>query len=108
MLNLISFLSGRHVRHLRPGLVLALAASLSGVWLVVGQAAQTSQSAGSGAPDTGRVTKAQFDEWMTKLSNWGRWGTDDEHGALNLITPEARRRAAALVKSGATVSLSRQ
>ena len=108
MLDLISSLSGRHRRHLRPGLVLAIAASLSGVWLVVGQAAQSSQSAGSGAPNTGRVTKAQFDEWMTKLSNWGRWGKDDERGALNLITPETRRRAAALVKTGTTVSLSRQ
>ena len=45
---------------------------------------------------------------MTKLSNWGRWGKDDERGALNLITPETRRRAAALVKTGTTVSLSRQ
>jgi kynurenine formamidase len=108
MLDLISFLAGRHGRRLRPGLVLAIAASLSGVWLVVGQAAQSSQSAGSGAPNTGRVTKAQFDEWMTKLSNWGRWGKDDERGALNLITPETRRRAAALVKTGTTVSLSRQ
>ena len=30
------------------------------------------------------VTKAQFDQWMTELSNWGRWGDDDERGALNL------------------------
>jgi kynurenine formamidase len=108
MLDLISSLSGRHGRHLRPGLVLAIAASLLCVWLSVGQAAQTSQPSGSGAATTGSVTKAQFDEWMTKLSNWGRWGKDDERGALNLITPEARRRAAALVKTGTTVSLSRQ
>jgi kynurenine formamidase len=108
MLDLISSLSGRHGRHLRPGLILAIAASLSGVWLVVGQAAQASQPAGSGAPNSGRVTKAQFDEWMTKLSNWGRWGKDDERGALNLMTPETRRRAASLVKTGTTVSLSRQ
>ena len=108
MLDLISFRSGRYGRYLRLGLVLAFAASLSGVWLDVGQAAQSSQPAGSGASTTGRVTKAQFDEWMTKLSNWGRWGKDDERGALNLITPETRRRAAALVKTGTTVSLSRQ
>jgi len=108
MLDLISSRSGRYGRHLRLGLVLAIAASLSSVWLVVGQAAPSSQSAGSGAPNTGLVTKAQFDEWMTKLSNWGRWGKDDERGALNLITPETRRRAAALVKTGTTVSLSRQ
>jgi kynurenine formamidase len=102
-------LSGRHRRHHRPGLVLAIVAwLLAGVWLVAGQAAQSSQPSGSRAANTGSVTKAQFDEWMTKLSNWGRWGKDDERGALNLITPEARRRAAALVKTGTTVSLSRQ
>jgi len=107
MLDPISSVSGRHRRHLPLGLVLAIAASLAGVWLV-GQAAQSSQPSRSGAADTGSVTKAQFDEWMTKLSNWGRWGKDDERGALNLITPEVRRRAAALVKTGTTVSLSRQ
>ncbi len=34
------------------------------------------------------------------VSNWGRWGPDDELGALNYITPELRRAAAALVVSG--------
>jgi len=52
------------------------------------------------------VTKDQFDEWMEDLSNWGRWGTDDERGVLNLITEEKRRQAGALVQTGATVSLS--
>jgi kynurenine formamidase len=108
MLDLISSLPGRRRRHRRPRLVFAIAASLAGVWLAAGQAAQSSQPSGSGGPNAGRVTKAQFDEWMTKLSNWGRWGKDDERGALNLMTPETRRRAAALVKTGTTVSLSRQ
>ena len=26
-----------------------------------------------------------------KVSNWGRWGTDDERGTLNFITPEMVR-----------------
>jgi hypothetical protein len=51
------------------------------------------------------VTREQFDQWMTTLSNWGRWGKDDERGALNLITAEKRRQAAALVKTGDIVSL---
>lgn len=51
------------------------------------------------------VTKDQFDEWMTELSNWGRWGDDDERGVLNLITEEKRRQAGALVQTGTTVSL---
>ena len=53
------------------------------------------------------VTKATVDGWMTELSNWGRWGEDDELGALNLITPEKRVQAAALVKQGVSVSLAR-
>ena len=36
-----------------------------------------------------KMTKADVDRWMTELSNWGRWGKDDERGALNLITPES-------------------
>jgi hypothetical protein len=39
------------------------------------------------------------------ISNWGRWGTDDELGTLNLITPEKRKSAAALVRDGVSVSL---
>jgi len=51
------------------------------------------------------VTKAQFERWMTELSNWGRWGKDDQYGAANLFTAEKRRSAAALATVGTTVSL---
>ena len=51
------------------------------------------------------VSQAQYDRWLDELSNWGRWGPDDEMGALNLITPEKRRAAAGLVTEGFTVSL---
>lgn len=40
-------------------------------------------------------------------NNWGRWGPDDQMGAINLITPQKRVRAASLVKTGRAVSLSR-
>ena len=53
------------------------------------------------------VTKADYDRWKTELSNWGRWGKDDQIGAVNLITPAKRRQAAALVKEGVSVSLAR-
>ena len=46
---------------------------------------------------------AYFDE----LSNWGRWGDEDELGTLNLITPEKRRQAASLVREGITVGCSK-
>jgi len=51
------------------------------------------------------VNKAQVDRWMTELSNWGRWGTDDQLGALNFITPAKRREAMALAKDGVVISL---
>ncbi|HZU74265.1 MAG TPA: cyclase family protein [Acidimicrobiales bacterium] len=43
----------------------------------------------------------------TELSNWGRWGDDDQLGALNFITPAMRAAAAAGVRSGRTVSCAR-
>jgi hypothetical protein len=52
-------------------------------------------------------TEAQVVEWYTSLSNWGRWGPDDQLGTLNLITPEKRRQAAGLVREGVVVSCAR-
>ena len=54
------------------------------------------------------VDKATVELWMKELSNWGRWGAADQKGTMNLITPDTRRRAAALVKEGFAVSLSRE
>jgi len=59
------------------------------------------QQSSSHAP----ANKAQVDRWMTDLSNWGRWGKDDQLGALNLITPAKKREAMALAKEGIVVSL---
>ena len=53
------------------------------------------------------ISAAEYERWQTDLSNWGRWGPDDELGALNLITPAKRLEAAALVQEGITVSLAR-
>ncbi|WP_062466639.1 cyclase family protein [Demequina maris] len=61
------------------------------------------------------VTSAGFDprdpeaaiETMARaVSNWGRWGADDAVGTLNLIDDAARARAATLVRTGASISLS--
>ena len=45
--------------------------------------------------------------YMTSLSNWGRWGPDDQLGTLNLITQEKRAQAGGLVRKGISVSCSR-
>src|ERR1700682_5511794 len=64
------------------------------------------EAASQGSSSRPLVSEAQFEAWQTELSNWGRWGKDDELGTLNLITPEKRRAALALVKEGVPVSLS--
>jgi kynurenine formamidase len=40
-----------------------------------------------------------------RVSNWGRWG-DDVRGTMNFLTADKRRAAAALVRTGASFSLS--
>lgn len=57
-----------------------------------------------GLRDRKPTTVAEFEAYRTRLNNWGRWGADDELGTLNLITPDVRRGAAALVRDGRTVS----
>jgi len=52
-------------------------------------------------------TPEEYKEWRETLSNWGRWGDDDQLGTLNFITDETRQAAASLVREGRTVSLSR-
>ena len=51
------------------------------------------------------ASEAEFRQAMKEVSNWGRWGADDELGASNLITPAKRKQAAALVKEGVSISL---
>jgi kynurenine formamidase len=58
-------------------------------------------------PDHDNPTRDDVIAYIRERSNWGRWGKDDERGAINLITPEKRRQAASLVRSGRSVSLSR-
>jgi len=42
---------------------------------------------------------------MTGLSNWGRWGLDDELGTLNFISDEVRARAVMQATTGRVISL---
>ena len=47
----------------------------------------------------------ELDQMFKQISNWGRWGKDDQLGSVNLVTNTKRKQAAALVKSGVSVSL---
>ncbi len=53
-------------------------------------------------------TKAEVLAYLKEDRNWGRWGDDDQMGAVNLVTNENRLAAAQLVKTGRAVSLSRE
>src|SRR2546422_7882930 len=55
-----------------------------------------------------KLTRTGIDSMMQELSNWGRWGKDEQSGAVHLITPAVRKAAAALVKDGVSISLSRR
>jgi len=87
---------------LKPtGVVVVFAALLSSG----GLATLRSQGAPASGKERPEVTRAQVDRWMTELSNWGRWGKDDQLGTLNLITQQKRQQALALAKRGEVVSL---
>ena len=51
------------------------------------------------------MSRVEFDQLMQDISNWGRWGADDQLGTLNLITPDKRRDAASLVIDGVAISM---
>ena len=53
-------------------------------------------------------TEDQVLAYFDQLSNWGRWGADDELGTLNLISPANVRSAAAEVRAGISVGCARR
>ena len=81
---------------------LAAAVAVAAALLVTTVGGSPQSAAQSARPP---VSEAQYERWKTELSNWGRWGKDDQIGALNLITPAKRRQAAGLVRDGVSVSL---
>ena len=85
--------------------VLAMvAAAPDGVPAAAQQDSALQGSTAAAAP----VDRATFERWIQELSNWGRWGKDDQKGTLNHITPDRRRVAASLVRDGVSVSLAHE
>jgi kynurenine formamidase len=65
-----------------------------------------SERAPSMAPERNpKVTEAEFKTMFEAVKTWGQWGADDQRGALNYITAEHVTAAAALIRSGVSVSL---
>jgi kynurenine formamidase len=52
-----------------------------------------------------QVTAAEFARLFDSVRSWGAWGSDDELGAVNRLTPERVAGAARLIRSGLVVSL---
>ena len=50
-------------------------------------------------------SESDLDALYQSLKTWGRWGTDDQRGALNYLTDERTAAAAGLVRTGEKVSL---
>ncbi|WGY00325.1 cyclase family protein [Nocardioides sp. QY071] len=51
-----------------------------------------------------RLSKEQVDALAQEHRRWGRWGEDDELGAMNFIEPATVRHAACLVRLGQVIS----
>lgn len=51
------------------------------------------------------VNRAAIYEAAEKLSNWGRWGANDQIGTLNNVTPEDVIAASRLIRKGKTFAL---
>lgn len=49
-----------------------------------------------------------LEQALPMLSNWGRWGADDQLGTLNFIAPGTRLAAAALISTGRVVPMGRE
>jgi kynurenine formamidase len=82
---------------MRRWLVLGLSVGLLVSTLIAGVGAQTAPS----------LSNAEFDALFNRLTNWGRWGREDQRGTLNLITASVRQSAAQEVRDGFSVSLAR-
>ena len=55
----------------------------------------------------GYATKHDMRQLFESVSNWGRWGADDERGTLNYLTADKVAAAARLVRSGTQISCAR-
>ncbi len=85
--------------------VLGGAAAIAGTAMLPSSAAQAANE--QPAPPS-MADDSEMELALPALSNWGRWGPDDELGTLNFITPKTRLTAASLIRTGRVVSLGRE
>ncbi|SAL77186.1 polyketide cyclase [Caballeronia terrestris] len=86
-----------------------LSAALSGATATVLPSVEAAQSPTTPLPpDIAIHDDADLDRHLAALSNWGRWGPDDQLGTLNYITPAMRLAAVKLVRTGHIIPLARE
>ena len=88
-------------RSICAGLGLLVVGMIGGYELRAQAPAQSSPA----APADTAALRASYDRWRTEFKTWNRWGTGDNKGASNLITPQKVMSAIRLVKTGTVVSL---
>lgn len=80
--------------------------------LLLAAAAAAGAAVGSSATARAQVDPivddASLERALPTLSNWGRWGPDDQLGTLNYLTPARRVEAAAQIRTGRVVPLGRE
>ena len=76
--------------------------------IAIGQlAAALAATGGAQAQARPNSTPQDFVRLQKELSNWNRWGAQDQMGAVNLITPDKRKAAVRLVREGQSFSMAR-
>jgi kynurenine formamidase len=73
--------------------------------IVLGAAVSIPYAWSQSNPRPTLANEEDYHRALKELSNWGRWGADDELGAANLITPTKRKQALALAKEGVAISM---
>jgi kynurenine formamidase len=105
------------------GVCVGVLAAGIGAWSEPGSATAAPAPGAAGTPEAGQAAAGEpvlgpgpsaartprdaeeFDALFRQVSNWGRWGKDDQLGTANLISEAKRRQAASLVQSGRAVGL---
>jgi kynurenine formamidase len=83
----------------------ALTTAVLLTFIILGPPPQLPAAQNASTSRQAQLKASDIDKMMADLSNWGRWGKDDQRGTLNLITPAKRKQAAGLVRQGISVSL---
>lgn len=74
----------------------------------IGALAESVPSAVAAAARPTIENDGDLERALPALSNWRRWGSDDQIGTLNFMTPHTRLAAAALIRTGRVVPFARE